>query len=117
MGKGDHQHHVEAGGGLCPYMIESPQLRWAFIRRVYVIVAMQMLVTVAAASAVYFVPAIRQFFAARTPAVLAAFVVIILAPIIGESHHGLMIILCTHLVIEMSFVFLHAYGYIGDGRQ
>jgi hypothetical protein len=34
MGKGDHHHHVEAGGfpsvatgaGLCRYMIESPQL-------------------------------------------------------------------------------------------
>jgi FtsH-binding integral membrane protein len=57
-------------------------MRWAFIRKVYVIVAMQMLVTVAA---VCFVPAIRQFFAERTPAVFAAFVVIILAPIIGES--------------------------------
>lgn len=98
MGKGgDHHHHdVEAVGGFPPsagayppYMIESPQLRWAFIRKVYVIVAMQMLATVAVAAAVYFVPAIRRFFAARTPAVLAAFVAIIISPILGEHaiHH------------------------------
>ncbi|KAK3126516.1 hypothetical protein QOZ80_7AG0557790 [Eleusine coracana subsp. coracana] len=91
MGKaGDHHHGVEAvggfpppGSGACPpYMIESPQLRWAFIRKVYVIVAMQMLATVAVAAAVYFAPAIRRFFAARTTAALVAFVAIIISPII-----------------------------------
>ncbi|TVU41728.1 hypothetical protein EJB05_15273, partial [Eragrostis curvula] len=98
MGKGNHHHYdVESGGfppaagagaGPCPYMIESPQLRWAFIRKVYVIVAMQMLTTVAVAAAVYFVPAIRRFFAARTPAALAAFVLIIVAPLIGEQSRA-----------------------------
>jgi FtsH-binding integral membrane protein len=78
MGK---HHDVEAGGG---YMIESPQLRWAFIRKVYVIVSMQLLATIAVASTVYLVPDIRRFFLARTPAALAAFVLIIVAPIIGE---------------------------------
>jgi protein lifeguard len=85
MGKGDHRD-LESGV-LLPagaYMIESPQLRWAFIRKVYALVAMQLLATAAAAAAVYFVPAIRRFFAARTPAAVAAFVAIILAPIIRE---------------------------------
>ncbi|KAL5197936.1 hypothetical protein ABZP36_001448 [Zizania latifolia] len=89
-----HNHHEMEAGGLpatavvaggacpCPYMIESPQHRWAFIRKVYVIVAMQLLVTIAVAATVYFVPAIRRFFFARTPASLAAFVLIIVAPFI-----------------------------------
>jgi FtsH-binding integral membrane protein len=81
MGK---HRDVEAGGMACPYMIESSQLRWAFIRKVYVIVSMQLLATIAVASTVYLVPDIRRFFLARTPAALAAFVLIIVAPIIGE---------------------------------
>ena len=82
MGKGDHRD-LESVGAFPPagaYMIESPQLRWAFIRKVYALMAMQLLATVA----VYFVLAIRRFFAARTPAAVAAFVAIIVAPIIRE---------------------------------
>nr|CAB3455825.1 unnamed protein product [Digitaria exilis] len=96
MGKGDHYHDLEAGvfrppppvgsgAGACPapaYMMESPELRWAFIRKVYALVAMQLLATAAVASVVYFLPVIRRFFAARSPASLAAFVAIIVAPII-----------------------------------
>ncbi|RLN35612.1 BI1-like protein isoform X2 [Panicum miliaceum] len=84
MGKGDHSDLEAAAAAAFPpaYMIESPQLRWAFIRKVYALVAMQLLATVAVASAVYFVPAIRRFFAARTPAAVAALVAIIVAPII-----------------------------------
>ncbi|TVU41787.1 hypothetical protein EJB05_15335 [Eragrostis curvula] len=122
MGKGNHHHHlydVEAGGfppaagagaGPCPYMIESPQLRWAFIRKVYVIVAMQMLTTVAVAAAVYFVPAIRRFFAARTSAALAAFVVIIVAPLIVmfpmlflRKRHPINMFLLALFTVCMSF--------------
>ncbi|KAL6646967.1 hypothetical protein ACP70R_014404 [Stipagrostis hirtigluma subsp. patula] len=83
MGKSKHAHEIDLEAGVvCPYMIENPQLRWAFIRKVYVLVALQMLTTTAVAATIYLVPAIRQFFAARTPAALAAFVVIIVAPII-----------------------------------
>ncbi|KAK7269782.1 hypothetical protein RIF29_22518 [Crotalaria pallida] len=54
MGKGD----IEAGfsygqgnsNGLYPYMIESPELRWGFIRKVYIIISMQLLFTAAFAS-------------------------------------------------------------------
>ena len=73
MGKGDHRD-LESVGAV------GPQLRWAFIRKVYALMAMQLLATVA----VYFVLAIRRFFAARTPAAVAAFVAIIVAPIIRE---------------------------------
>ncbi|KAM0910886.1 hypothetical protein ACQ4PT_013868 [Festuca glaucescens] len=107
MGK---HHDVEAGGMACPYMIESPQLRWAFIRKVYVIVSMQLLATIAVASTVYLVPDIRRFFLARTPAALAAFVLIIVAPIIVmipmmclRNRHPINLILLALFTICMSF--------------
>ncbi|KAF0912785.1 hypothetical protein E2562_019010 [Oryza meyeriana var. granulata] len=71
-----------AGGGMYPYMIESPQLRWAFIRKVYVIVAVQLLVTVAVAAAVNLIEPIKTFFQGRKPEVLAAYVIILVAPLI-----------------------------------
>jgi hypothetical protein len=76
---------VGVAGVACTYMIERPELRWAFIRKVYAIVATQLVVTVAIAAAVYSVPAIRRFFLARTPASLAAFVLVIVAPLIGDD--------------------------------
>ncbi|KAK1681957.1 hypothetical protein QYE76_042805 [Lolium multiflorum] len=107
MGK---HRDVEAGGMACPYMIESPQLRWAFIRKVYVIVSMQLLATIAVASTVYLVPDIRRFFLARTPAALAAFVLIIVAPIIVmipmmclRNRHPINLILLALFTICMSF--------------
>ncbi|CAL5078630.1 unnamed protein product [Urochloa decumbens] len=117
MSKGDHHHGLEAGvfppsgagAVVCPYMIESPELRWAFIRKVYALVAMQLLATVAVASAVYFVPDIGRFFAARTPASLAAFVAIIVAPIILmvpmvllRKRHPLNLILLALYTVSMS---------------
>lgn len=63
MGKGD----IEAGfsqsqnNALYPYMIESPELRWGFIRKVYVIISIQLLFTAAFASIfIFFTPA-RNF--------------------------------------------------------
>lgn len=50
MGKGD----VEAGGEgqLYPMMLERPEIRWAFIRKVYCILTMQLLMTVVIAAIV-----------------------------------------------------------------
>lgn len=67
-----------------PYLIESPQMRWAFIRKVYIIVAMQLMLTVAVAATVNLVEPIRAFFLSRTLGALIAFVLIIIAPIIGR---------------------------------
>ncbi|XP_020222367.1 protein LIFEGUARD 4 [Cajanus cajan] len=63
MGKGD----IEAGfpdvhnDGLYPSMIESPQLRWGFIRKVYVIISIQLLFTAAFASIFIFISPVRNF--------------------------------------------------------
>jgi hypothetical protein len=59
MGKGD----IEAGmpQGLYPSMIESTELRWGFIRKVYTIVSIQLLITAVFASIFIFFPPARNF--------------------------------------------------------
>ncbi|KAF3641568.1 BI1-like protein [Capsicum annuum] len=54
---------VEAGARqLYPAMLENPQLRWAFIRKVYSILTIQLLLTIAVASVVVTVHPIAHFF-------------------------------------------------------
>lgn len=75
---------VEAGPEdrpLYPAMLESPQLRWAFIRKVYSILTFQLLATVAVAAVVVSVHPIAHFFAA-TPAGLALYIVVVILPFI-----------------------------------
>ncbi|XP_062214332.1 protein LIFEGUARD 2-like [Phragmites australis] len=119
MGKqGKCSHDAEAcyppgpagGGAMYPYMIESPQLRWAFIRKVYVIVSLQLLLTVAVAAAVNLVGPIRVFFRARTPAAIAAFVLIILSPLIvmipmiyWRKRHPINLVLLALFTVCVSF--------------
>lgn len=77
--KGD----VESGSNnqLYPMMLESPQLRWAFIRKVYSILCIQMLLTTAVAATVVFVRPIPNFFT-QTAAGLAVYIVICILPFI-----------------------------------
>ncbi|GMN46767.1 hypothetical protein TIFTF001_015953 [Ficus carica] len=63
---------------LYPTMIENPQLRWAFIRKVYILISMQLLLTVAVAAAVVFYRPIPNFFV-RTTAGLIAYIAIIIS--------------------------------------
>ncbi|KAL2510720.1 Bax inhibitor-1 family protein [Abeliophyllum distichum] len=73
---------VEAGKSLLyPLMQESPELRWDFIRKVYSIITLQLLVTIAVASVVVTVHPIAAFFT-TTWTGLAINIVIILIPII-----------------------------------
>ncbi|KAF8401746.1 hypothetical protein HHK36_012692 [Tetracentron sinense] len=71
---------VEAGSHrLYPVMLESPELRWAFIRKVYTILSVQMLITVAVAAVVVTVHPIAKFFA-TTGTGLALYILIICMP-------------------------------------
>lgn len=73
---------VEAGATpLYPMMSESPQLRWAFIRKIYSIIAIQLLATIAVASVVVSVRPISHFFSS-TGAGLALYIVLIITPFI-----------------------------------
>ncbi|CAN0898194.1 Protein LIFEGUARD 4 [Linum grandiflorum] len=77
---------VEAGGPsssrpLYPMMLESPELRWSFIRKIYSIITIQLLATVAVASVVVSVRPIAVFFV-TTSAGLALYIVLIITPFI-----------------------------------
>lgn len=75
---------MEAGGAsqpLYPMMMESPELRWAFIRKIYSILAIQLIATVAVASVVVFVHPIAEFFVTTT-AGLVLYLVLIITPFI-----------------------------------
>ncbi|PSS14596.1 BI1-like protein [Actinidia chinensis var. chinensis] len=81
QGKNDVESGNNGGGALYPMILESPEMRWAFIRKVYSIVAFQLLLTVAVASVVVFVRPIATFFVTTT-AGLALYIVLIITPLI-----------------------------------
>ncbi|KMS97774.1 hypothetical protein BVRB_5g124070 [Beta vulgaris subsp. vulgaris] len=68
-------------GQLYPNMEENPQFRWAFIRKVYVIIAIQMVLTAAIAAVVIFVRPISHYLVS-TPSGLGIYIVILISPII-----------------------------------
>ncbi|KAL2507759.1 Bax inhibitor-1 family protein [Forsythia ovata] len=73
---------VEAGRRpLYPMMLESPELRWSFIRKIYSIVTIQLLLTIAVASVVVSVRPVSVFFT-TTGAGLALYIVLIITPFI-----------------------------------
>ena len=79
-------YDIEAGisNQLYPMMQEPPQLRWAFIRKVYVILAMQLLLTVGVAATVVFVRPIPNFILHTTPG-LAIYIVFLILTLIRVS--------------------------------
>ncbi|KAJ4826890.1 Protein LIFEGUARD 2, partial [Turnera subulata] len=72
---------LEASGArpLYPMMLEGPQLRWAFIRKVYSIISLQLLLTIAVAAVVVANHQVAVFFA-TTGAGLALYILLILMP-------------------------------------
>ncbi|XP_075493256.1 protein LIFEGUARD 2-like [Primulina tabacum] len=66
---------------LYPMMLESPELRWSFIRKIYGIVSIQLLLTIVVGSVVVSVHPISHFFA-TTRVGLAIYIVLIIAPFI-----------------------------------
>ncbi|KAL8142543.1 hypothetical protein V2J09_015575 [Rumex salicifolius] len=80
------KNDVEAGGGggsrqLYPMMMESPELRWAFIRKIYSIICIQLLVTIVVATVVVSVHPISVFFFSTGPGI-ALYILIIITPFI-----------------------------------
>ena len=78
------KNDLEAGASrpLYPMMLESPVLRWAFIRKIYSILAVQLLATIAVAAVVVSVRPVAEFFVS-TGAGLALYIVLIITPFIG----------------------------------
>ncbi|KAL0418709.1 UNVERIFIED_CONTAM: protein LIFEGUARD 2 [Sesamum radiatum] len=76
------KYDVESGRQpLYPMMLESPELRWSFIRKIYTIISVQLLLTVAVAGLVVTVHPISHFFA-TTSAGLALYILLIITPFI-----------------------------------
>lgn len=74
---------VEGGARpLYPAMLENPQLRWGFIRKVYSILSLQLLITIAVGAVVVTVHPIAHFFVS-TGAGLALYILLIIAPFIS----------------------------------
>uniref|UniRef100_A0A453GLG7 Uncharacterized protein n=2 Tax=Aegilops tauschii subsp. strangulata TaxID=200361 RepID=A0A453GLG7_AEGTS len=74
---------------LYPGMAESPELRWALIRKIYVILSLQLLLTAVVAAVVVKVRAIPHFFVSSY-AGLGVYIFILIFPFIGENssyHH------------------------------
>ncbi|KAI3896593.1 hypothetical protein MKX03_023168 [Papaver bracteatum] len=73
---------LESGAArpLYPVMLESPELRWAFIRKIYSILSLQLLLTIVIASIVVFVHPVSHFFVSTSPGI-ALYIVIIVTPL------------------------------------
>lgn len=82
MVKGD----IETGNPdqLYPGMMESPQMRWAFIGKVYSILSIQFFLTAVVAALVVFVKAIPNFIVNSGTPGHAVYVVIIILPFLRK---------------------------------
>lgn len=77
----------QAARPLYPMMLEDPRLRWAFIRKVYSILSIQMLLTVAVAAVVVYVRPVALFFVS-TAAGFGLYIFLIILPFIGTHDSG-----------------------------
>ncbi|PKU83807.1 protein LIFEGUARD 4-like [Dendrobium catenatum] len=103
---------VEAGGGarpLYPSMLESPELRWAFIRKIYSILSIQMLLTIAVSSVVIFVRPISHFFVS-SGAGLGLYIFLVILPFLVliplyfyHQRHPLNLFLLALFTVSISF--------------
>ncbi|KAG6535118.1 protein LIFEGUARD 2-like [Zingiber officinale] len=102
---------LEAGGpsALYPNMAESPALRWAFIRKIYSILTLQLALTVAIAAVVVLVKPIPHLFVSSIAGrVLYIFLLIlpfiILCPLYAfRERHPVNLLLLGLFTVSMSF--------------
>ncbi|KAI9182250.1 hypothetical protein LWI28_023538 [Acer negundo] len=110
-GQANRKSDVEAGARpLYPMMLESPELRWAFIRKIYVILSIQLLATIMVAATVVSVRPIATFFS-TTGAGLALYIVLIITPFIVlcplyyyHQKHPVNYLLLGIFTISLAFV-------------
>lgn len=76
------QRRSDVEAGAYPIILDDARHRWIFIRKVYFIIAIQLLVTAAVAATVILVHPIADFIV-HTKVGLAVYIVIIVIPFIG----------------------------------
>ncbi|GJN10129.1 hypothetical protein PR202_ga28195 [Eleusine coracana subsp. coracana] len=96
-------------GALYPGMQEPPEMRWALIRKIYIILSLQLLLTAAVAAVVVKVRAIPHFFT-TTSAGLGLYIFLIILPLIVlcplyfyHQKHPVNLILLGLFTIAISF--------------
>ncbi|GKU86518.1 hypothetical protein SLEP1_g1030 [Rubroshorea leprosula] len=102
---------VESGARpLYPMMLESPELRWSFIRKVYSIITLQLMATIVVAAVVVSVHPISHFFVS-TGVGIALYIVLILVPFITlcplyyyHQRHPVNYLLLGVFTISLAFV-------------
>ncbi|GLT77077.1 hypothetical protein SLA2020_486950 [Shorea laevis] len=102
---------VESGSRpLYPMMLESPELRWGFIRKVYSIITLQLLATIVVGAVVVSVHPISLFFVS-TGAGIALYIVLIFVPFITlcplyyyHQRHPVNYLLLGVFTISLAFV-------------
>jgi FtsH-binding integral membrane protein len=116
------KNDLEAGARpLYPMMLESPELRWSFIRKIYSILAVQLLVTIAVAGVVVSVPPIATFFVS-TGGGLALYIVLIFVPFLGmsplcfakSSFGSNVFVLLSFCFVNFDFFFLIFFFFVGN---
>ncbi|KAJ3669898.1 hypothetical protein LUZ60_010222 [Juncus effusus] len=100
---------VESGELLYPGMEESPELRWAFIRKIYVILTIQLLLTAVVAGVVVKVTAIAEFLTSSNTG-LALYIFLIILPFIVmcplyyyHQKHPVNLLLLSLFTVSISF--------------
>ncbi|KAM0840688.1 hypothetical protein ACQ4PT_041330 [Festuca glaucescens] len=95
--------------GLYPGMTESPELRWALIRKIYVILSLQLLLTAVVAAVVVKVRAIPHFFVS-TNAGFGLYIFLIIFPFIVlcplyfyRQKHPVNLLLLAIFTVAISF--------------
>ncbi|KAF3324366.1 BI1-like protein [Carex littledalei] len=81
----EKQTDIESGQpeALYPGMVESPELRWAFIRKIYAILTVQLALTAVVAAVVVTVKPISHFFVSSNSG-LALYIVLLILPFISK---------------------------------
>ncbi|XP_071716630.1 protein LIFEGUARD 2-like [Rutidosis leptorrhynchoides] len=102
---------LESGANrtLYPTMLESPELRWSFIRKVYSIVAIQLILTAAVGAVVVSYHPIVTFMT-TTRGGLACFIVLLIVPLIMliplyyyHQHHPINYVLLGIFTVTLAF--------------
>lgn len=120
VSKMSRKRDVESGERtLYPSMLENPQLRWSFIRKVYSIITFQLLLTIAAASVVVFVPPVAHFFVGSTHG-LILYIVLIFVPFISTCRvllYYVVMFLNTTLLLNYVLFLQHYVRFIIINRS
>ncbi|KAK3001615.1 hypothetical protein RJ639_020654 [Escallonia herrerae] len=107
------KNDVETGSTpLYPMMLEAPELRWAFIRKVYSVVALQLLLTIAVGAVVVTYRPIATFFVS-TGAGLALYIVLIITPFIGALVF-IQFVFIRPFVAKCGMCYLYGFRFIGS---